>query len=161
MQTNRISNVKQYLPVWEHMVASNIGTAMGTAYTCIYATIFCYFEKYKNNLLLYSRQINDIFGIWMEDKSWQNKWNKFKHDLNNQYKHERNIKELSNKVNSLNLAITINKQDKLSYQTFQKHIKPLSLHSRSFFTPSREFEELDTWTYPKIQQAKYENWNIQ
>ena len=49
------------------------GTAMGTPCACIYAILFfAYFErtlllqKYKNNLLLYKRQIDDILGIWID-----------------------------------------------------------------------------------------------
>ena len=47
-----------------------IGTAMGTPCACIYVILFfAYFErtfiqrKYKNNLLFYIRQIDDIFGV--------------------------------------------------------------------------------------------------
>ena len=47
-----------------------IGTAMGTPVACIYATLFfAYYErtillrKYKKNLLLYVRQIDDIFSV--------------------------------------------------------------------------------------------------
>jgi hypothetical protein len=50
-----------------------IGTAMGTPCACIYATIFfAWFErtkiliKYKDNLVIYKRQIDDIFGIWID-----------------------------------------------------------------------------------------------
>jgi hypothetical protein len=45
-----------------------IGTAMGTPCACVYAMIFfAWFEqtriqiKYKNNLVMYKRQIDDIF----------------------------------------------------------------------------------------------------
>jgi hypothetical protein len=53
----------------------NVGTAMGTPCACIYATIFfAWFErertmtKYKRNLILYCRQIDNIFGIWQHNR---------------------------------------------------------------------------------------------
>ena len=68
----------------------NVGTAMGTPVACIYATIFfAWFErqnllaKYKNNILFYVRQIDDIFGIWQHDPLYPNAWNNFNHDLQN------------------------------------------------------------------------------
>jgi hypothetical protein len=49
----------------------NIGTVMGAPCSCIYTTLFfAWFDrekiltKYKNNLILYCRQIDNIFGIW-------------------------------------------------------------------------------------------------
>lgn len=91
------NNIFQFGNTWWQQ---NIGTAMGTPCACIYATIFfAWFEwqvilnKYKKNLLLYSRQIDDIFRIWIEDEKQPNRWNEFKHDLNNQCKLEWNTKE--------------------------------------------------------------------
>lgn len=49
-------------------------------------------------LVLYSRQIDDIFRIWIEDKHNPNRWNKFKHDLNHQCNLEWNTEDLSNQV---------------------------------------------------------------
>jgi hypothetical protein len=104
-----------------------IGTAMGTPCACIYATIFfAWFErqyilkKYRKNLMLYCRQINDIFGVWMDDPNNPNSWNEFKQDLNRQCKLEWNTEDLDTTVNFLNLTISIDKKGKISYQTFQK-----------------------------------------
>ena len=113
---------------WWHQ---QIGTAMGTPCACIYATIFfawfeceVILEKYKKNLLLYCRQIDDIFGIWIDDPKKPNKWDEFKHDLNSQCKLDWNTKELGKEVNFLDLQISITKQGKIQYQTFQKPMNP-------------------------------------
>ena len=122
------NNVFQFGNTWWHQ---QVGTAMGTPCACIYATIFfAWFErqhilkKYQNNLLLYKRQIDDIFGIWIEDEHNPNRWNEFKKDLNQQCKLEWNTEELDDKVNFLDLTINIDKKGKISYQTFQKPMNP-------------------------------------
>ena len=68
----------------------NIGTAMGTPCACIYAILFFgYFErtiilrKYKANLLLYKRQIDDVLGIWTDDIKNLTAWEDFKSDMKN------------------------------------------------------------------------------
>ena len=118
------NNIFQFGGTWLHQ---KIGTAIGTPCICIYATIFfAWFEcqyiltKYKQNLMLYIRQINDIFGIWIDDPTNLNSWNEFKQDFNKQYKLEWNTEELDTTVNFLDLTIIIDKQGKLTYQTFQK-----------------------------------------
>ena len=72
-----------------------IGTAMGTPVACIYAILFfAYYErtillrKYKNNILLYVRQIDDIFCIWLDDKENPNAWKEFQKYLNSACKLE-------------------------------------------------------------------------
>ena len=122
------NNIFQFGSTWWHQ---KIGTAMGTPCAYIYATIFfAWFErqtilrKYKRNLLMYNRQIDDIFGIWIDDNSNPNKWTEFKHDLNIQCKLEWNTEELSDEVNFLDLTIKIDPQGKLQYQTFQKPMNP-------------------------------------
>ena len=104
-----------------------IGTAMGTPCACIYATIFfAWFErefilqKYKDNLLFYKRQIDDIFGIWIDTPDKPNQWQQFNNDLNDYCKLQWNTEELSNKVNFLDLTISIDNQGKIQYCTFQK-----------------------------------------
>ena len=122
------TNIFKFGDTWWHQ---QIGTAMGTPCACIYATIFfAWFErqyilqKYKRNLLLYSRQIDNIFGIWIDDPSNPNSWKEFQLDLNNQCKLQWNTEELDTKVNFLDLTISIDKQGKLTYQTFQKPMNP-------------------------------------
>ena len=80
------NNVFQFGSTWWRQ---KIGTAMGTPCACIYATIFfAYFErtlllpKYKNNFIVYKRQIDDIFAIWKDDPTNPNAWDNFKKDLN-------------------------------------------------------------------------------
>ena len=122
-------NVFQFGSTWWHQL---VGTAMGTPCACIYAIIFfAYFErqqimvKYKRNLLLYRRQIDDIFGIWIEDPSNPNAWNDFKQDINSYTKLDWNTEELSHRVNFLDLTIWIDKQSNtIQYKTYQK---PMSL----------------------------------
>ena len=47
------------------------GTAMGTSAACLWATIYFaihedfLLEKYKDDILLYKRFIDDMFGIWI------------------------------------------------------------------------------------------------
>jgi hypothetical protein len=109
---------------WKQLV----GTAMGTPCACIYATLFFgWFErqfiltKYKNNLLFYKRQIDDIFGVWVEDSRYPDRWEEFKQDLNNYCKLDWNTEELSTSVNFLDLTIEIDKdKGKLTYKTYQK-----------------------------------------
>ena len=122
------TNVFQFGDTWWHQ---KIGTAMGTPCACIYATIFfAWFErqniltKYKKNLLLYKRQIDDIFGIWIDDPINPTGWEDFKKDLNMQCKLDWNTEELNTTVNFLDLTISIDKQGKLTYQTFQKPMNP-------------------------------------
>ena len=57
---------------------------MGTLCACIYATLFfAYFEqtyllqKYKNNLLLYGRQIDEIIGVWIDLPDHPHVWEHF------------------------------------------------------------------------------------
>ena len=70
-----------------------IGTAMGTPVACIYATIFfAWFEKqyllpkYKDNLLLYVRQIDDILGIWIDSPFNEHAWTDFQNDVQSRCK---------------------------------------------------------------------------
>jgi hypothetical protein len=119
------NNVFQFESTWWKQ---KVGTAMGTPCACIYATMFfAWFErqkimtKYKNNFILYCRQIDDIFGIWIDDSRFPNRWNEFKNDLNSYCKLDWNTEELSHSVNFLDLTIEINKTTgKIQYKTFQK-----------------------------------------
>ena len=82
-----------------------IGTVTGTPVACIYAILFfAYYErtillrKYKNNILLYVRQIDDIFCIWVDDKEKPNAWKEFQKDLNSACKLEWTTTPLSKSV---------------------------------------------------------------
>jgi hypothetical protein len=72
------NNIFQFGDSWW---IQKIGTAMGTPCACIYATIFfAWFErkfiltKYKDNLLLYKQQIDNIFAIWIDTPDKPNQW---------------------------------------------------------------------------------------
>ena len=118
-----------------------IGTAMGTPVACIYAILFfAYYErtillrKYKKNLLLYVRQIDDIFGIWIENKDNPNAWEDFQQDLNSACKLEWTTTPLSKSVDFLDITIMLDKKGNISTKTFQKkmnlflYIPPHSSH---------------------------------
>ena len=67
-----------------------------------------------------------VFGF--DDPTNPGSWIEFQKDLNNQYKRQWNTEELGTKVNFLDLTISINKQVKLSFQTFQKLMNPFFIH---------------------------------
>jgi hypothetical protein len=105
-----------------------IGTAMGTPCACVYAMIFfAWFErtriqiKYKNNLIMYKRQIDDIFGIWIDlPNDNRQRWREFNTDLNSYCKLDWNTEDLTKSVNFLDLTIWIDDSGKLKYKTYQK-----------------------------------------
>lgn len=117
-------NVFQFGDTWWKQL---IGTAMGTPCACIYATVFfAYFErkyiltKYRSNFLLYKRQIDDIFGIWVDNPEHPSAWEDFKMDLNNYCKLDWNTEELSSTVDFLDLTLWIDSDGKVQYKTYQK-----------------------------------------
>ena len=118
-----------------------IGTAMGTPVACIYAILFfAYFErtillpKYKKNLLMYVWQIDDIFGIWIDDPDNPNAWEDFQLDLNGACKLEWDTIPLSTSVDFLDITISLNPDGEISTRTYQKpenlflYIPPHSSH---------------------------------
>ena len=119
------NNVFQFGSTWWRQ---KIGTAMGTPCACIYATIFfAYFErkvllpKYRNNIILYKRQIDDIFAIWKTDPNRPNAWEEFKNDLNSVCKLHWNTEELDDTTNFLDLTIWIDKDSRrILYKTYHK-----------------------------------------
>ena len=115
-----------------------IGTAMGTPCACIYAILFfAYFErtillrKYKKNLLLFVRQIDDIFGVWVDDENNPNAWEEFQYDLNHASKLDWITTELSTSVDFLDITISVDDNGKLWTKTFQKPMN-LFLYSHTF-----------------------------
>ena len=104
-----------------------IGTAMGTPVACIYAILFfAYYErtillqKYKRNLLFYVRQIDDIFGIWLDCKASPNAWENFQQDLNSACKLKWKTTPLSKSVDFLDITIMLDKEGNVSTRMFQK-----------------------------------------
>ena len=106
------------------------GTVMGTACACIYATLyFGYFKrqlllpKYKNNLILYKRMIDDIVIIWLPTSTQNTEWESFIHDLNNCSSLSWQTEKPSHKTHFLDLNIRIHKQTRrIGYSTFQKEM---------------------------------------
>ena len=77
--------------------------------------------KYKRNLLLYKRKIDDILGVWKTDPENPNAWEEYKKDLKKISKLEWNTDELSGKVNFLDLNLWINENSNtIQYSTYQK-----------------------------------------
>ena len=104
------------------------GTAMGTPCACIYATLFFgYHErkllltKYKENLILYKRQIDDIFIIWRPTSPDNHEWTNFVNDLNSCSSLNWETEELGTKTNFLDLTLWIDPETRqIKYKTYQK-----------------------------------------
>ena len=117
-----------------------LGTAMGTSAACMWATIYfavhemgSIIPKYGNKLLLFLRFIDDIVGIWVGnplDASWDD----FKKEVNNFGILEWEFEEPSQKVNFLDLTISIENDSFITTKTFQKamnlyqYLSPMSNH---------------------------------
>jgi hypothetical protein len=130
------------------------GTAMGTPAAPLYSILtFGYHEntsiltKFKSNLLYYKHNIDDIFGIWIDNTTTpanyemdepENPWTKFKENLNQFRSLKWNVEPLTHSTNFLDLTITIKNQH-ITTTTFQKplnlflYIPPLSAHPLSCF----------------------------
>ena len=117
------TNVFQFGNTWWKQL---IGTAMGTPCACVYATLFfAYYErtyiipKYKQNILLYKRFIDDIFLVWKNNPNDPSAFKSFKQDLNDQCKLNWETEKLTKSVNFLDLTITW-KKNKFITRTYQK-----------------------------------------
>ena len=138
-----------------------MGTAMGTPCACIYASVFfAYFEmkyilkKYKNNFILYKRQIDNIFGIWIPYPSFPNAWEEFNRDLNNYSSLHWNTETLSNKVNFLDVTMWIGPSSKVQYRTYQK---PMNLFLYIPPNSARPSGVLQSLIHSLIQTYKCQN----
>ena len=116
-----------------------LGTAMGTSAACMWATIYfatheinTLIPRYTNNLLIFRRFIDDIFGICI-DNGTANAWESFQQDTNDFCILIWEFKELATSVDFLDLTISI-KQIKIATNTYQKklnlyqYIMPRSNH---------------------------------
>ena len=124
---------------WGNMLFLQLlGTAMGTSAACMWATIYfavhesgLLIPKYNNQLLLFRRFIDDIFGIWIGNDNAS--WEEFKSDTNNFGILTWEFEELSQSVNFLDLTITI-ESNKIITKTYQKalnlyqYLGPQSAH---------------------------------
>ena len=126
------------------------GAAMGTPPACNYATIYyaCHehkiVPKYKANLLLYRRYIDDIFGIWIPTGTAEEdnkRWLEFKKDLDGFHGLEWISSPLTQTVNYLDLTISINPAtNKICTTLYEKElnlylfIPPHSAHAPGVLT---------------------------
>ena len=136
------TNIFQFGNTWWKQID---GTAMGTPCACIYSTLyFGYYErkilqpKYKDNLLFYKRQIDDILIIWKPTSTNNIEWPAFVSDLNNCSSLKWETEKLGLKTNFLDITITFDpKLNKLKYTTYQKpsnlflYIPPHSAHPKN------------------------------
>lgn len=115
-----------------------LGTAMGTSAACMWATIYfsvhesnTLLPNFGDNLLLYVRYIDDIFGIWIGESNED--WIEFKASTNNFGQLTWSFTELSSSISFLDLTISV-RDGILSYCTYQKlmnlyqYISPHSAH---------------------------------
>ena len=113
-----------------------LGTAMGTSAACMWATI--YYAVHENNtllprfsdqLLVYCRFIDDIFGIWIGNPNGL-AWNQFKDYCNDYGLLKWDFSVPSKSVNFLDLTIYIENGWVLT-KTYQK---PMNLYH--YISPS-------------------------
>ena len=115
-----------------------LGTAMGTSAACMWATIYygvhestTLIPTHGDNLLIFLRFIDDIFGIWTGNAA---AWESFKRDVNKFGILTWEIDEPSTSVDFLDLTISISPDGRLTTKTFQKamnlyqYIPPHSAH---------------------------------
>ena len=105
----------------------SVGTAMGTPCACAYATIFfAHFERthllprYKENIILYLRQIDDILLIWKNNVLGPQAYTSFKSDLQKQCKLKWTTEHRGTVTKFLDLTIKIEKTGNIVTKTFQK-----------------------------------------
>ena len=160
------SNIFQFGDTWWKQ---KNGTAMGTSCACIYSTLFFgYFErtillpKYKNNILFFKRMIDDILIIWVPTSPSNSEWQSFISDLNSCCSLSWETEELTNKTHFLDLNIWINKNNKISYSTYQKdmnlflYIPQHSAHPVNT-TKSLIFSLLKTYRQQNPNQEDFNN----
>ena len=144
-----------------------IGTAMGTPCACVYAMLFFgWFERediipnYNNNLLFYCRQIDDIFGIWIDDPDNKDEWSTFQKNLNSYSQLEWKTSPLSHTVDFLDLTITITNEGNIETKTFQKkenlflYIPPHSAHPPGMLQ-GLVFGLMETYLLQNTQWSNY------
>jgi hypothetical protein len=109
------------------------GTAMGTPPAPPWATLYYalhendFLPRFEDNLLLYRRFIDDVFGIWRitDHATNDNSWNSFKQTLNHEaYQLKWIVSDPSTKVDFMDLTISIT--DERLHTTL--YAKPSHLH---------------------------------
>ena len=116
------------------------GTAMGTPPAPPWATLFyalceeTFLDTFADNLINYSRYIDDVFGIWVPTSQNNDNWRLFKMAMNNPtYRLTWIISDLSQQVDFMDLTILI-KNGKIQTTLYEKssclhlYIPPHSCH---------------------------------
>ena len=118
------------------------GTAMGTPPAPTYANLFYAIHenrilpKYRANILIHKRYIDDIFGIWIpsaDSATDDEQWEKFQNELNNYHGLEWLFSPRCNRVDFLDITVTI-EHDNIQTTLFEKslnlylYIPPHSAH---------------------------------
>ena len=109
------------------------GTAMGTPPAPTYATIYYglhetnFLPKHKKHVIFYKQFIDDVFSIWLPHPNPQTNahlWGEFTDTMNNYPGLTWEFNDPSDKVNFMDLSITI-RNGAISTSLFEK---PLNLH---------------------------------
>ena len=93
--------------------------------------------KYKDHLLLYIQQIDDILGIWIDNPLYPNAWEEFQKDIQSKCKLHWLFTPLQKSVDFLDLTVSIDSLGMITTKTFQKptnlfqYISPHSSHPPS------------------------------
>jgi hypothetical protein len=137
------------------------GTSMGTSCACAYATLHWGYikrkliiPKWKNNLLLLRRFINDKFGIWVgtpED------FNNFIVNINSYSQLQWETNGLSKVTNFLDLTISINANGTINIKTYQK---PTNLHLYIPPTSAHPPGIVKSIVYGNLRQYWLQNTNV-
>ena len=144
-----------------------LGTAMGTSAACMWATIYfavhemgTIIPKYNDNLLLFCRFIDDIFGIWVGDRCGP-RWDEFKKDINTFGMLTWEFVEPSDSVDFLDLTISI-ERGQIITKTFQKEMNLYQYISPSSNHPPKMingiiFSLLRTYMRQNTREADYQS----
>jgi len=151
------------------------GTAMGTSSACMWATIYYAVHEcelisiWQDRLLTFHRFIDDMFGIWIPDTSYpylthQQHWEEFVSDLPFGELIWEDI-ELGNRLHFLDLWITIDTNNHIVTETYQKelnlyqYIPPASAHPHHMmkgiiYSLMRNYKLQNTHTEDYYKMAK-------
>jgi len=146
------------------------GTAMGTSSACMWATIYFavheeyLLEKYKDDILLYKRFIDDMFGIWIGSNL---QYAQFKFDTDNfgSLRWRWDFNHLAKVVNFLDLTISIGPSHEILTRTYQKpinlyqYLPPHSAHAPHImkgvtYSLLRQYKRQNSLESDYIKQAK-------
>ena len=144
------------------------GTAMGTSAACLWATIYFAIHedfllaKYKDDILLYKRFIDDMFGIWIGSNLH---YAQFQVDTDNFGSLRWDFEPLGPEKNFLDLTISIGRHGEILTRTYQKpinlyhYLPPHSAHAPHImkgviYSLLRQYKRQNTLESDYIKQAK-------